>query len=68
MFFLMVALVPRAAFSWLKLPFPSSQPQVLPQLQEFYRYAWTRPHMRDVMRNGMHLMLPDDHDIFNALE
>lgn len=28
---------------------------------------WTRPYMRDVMRNGMHVMVPDDHDIVNAL-
>lgn len=41
--------------------------QALAALRAFYRKSWTRPAMRSVLRTGSHIMVPDDHDLVNAV-
>jgi hypothetical protein len=40
---------------------------VLEGFRGVYRTAWGRPAMQRLLRHGAHWMVPDDHDIENAL-
>ncbi|EGD80977.1 hypothetical protein PTSG_01559 [Salpingoeca rosetta] len=45
----------------------ASFPEAYQHVRRLYHKSWTRPAMASILRKASHIMLPDDHDIFNAL-
>ncbi|EDQ88997.1 uncharacterized protein MONBRDRAFT_25781 [Monosiga brevicollis MX1] len=41
--------------------------EAIPLYRDLYREAWSRPVMRRFLSTGSHIMVPDDHDVMNAL-